>query len=177
MGKKELSHVGELNDALPNIHWDKLLFSAKESVYKAWFPTHKTWLDFSDCEIAFFLDAQCLGKHPDDLISVSYTHLDVYKRQLHFCSKSRASCLIVPSSSSVYDFESLASSVRKTNPRIKCCLLYTSNFSFPSSIHKCIPASDISSIRCCASLLIRFPPRTSLRTSRLLFGKFQLRLD
>lgn len=39
---------------------------------------------------------------------------------LHFCSKSRASCLIVPSSSSVYDFESLASSVRKTNPRIKC---------------------------------------------------------
>lgn len=72
MGKKELSHVGELNDALPNIHWDKLLFSAKESVYKAWFPTHKTWLDFSDCEIAFFLDAQCLGKHPDDLIFGRY---------------------------------------------------------------------------------------------------------
>jgi 4'-phosphopantetheinyl transferase EntD len=30
------------------VHWDRLLFSAKESVYKAWFPLTHTWLDFGD---------------------------------------------------------------------------------------------------------------------------------
>ena len=29
-------------------HWDRLLFSAKESVYKAWFPFTGHWLDFED---------------------------------------------------------------------------------------------------------------------------------
>ncbi|HUR04753.1 MAG TPA: 4'-phosphopantetheinyl transferase superfamily protein [Nonomuraea sp.] len=32
--------------------WDRLLFSAKESVYKAWFPLAKRWLDFQDARIA-----------------------------------------------------------------------------------------------------------------------------
>ncbi|MEU8270038.1 4'-phosphopantetheinyl transferase superfamily protein [Sphaerisporangium sp. NPDC049002] len=32
----------------PRVHWDRLLFSAKESVYKAWFPLTKRWLDFED---------------------------------------------------------------------------------------------------------------------------------
>lgn len=30
---------------------DKLLFSAKESIFKAWFPLARTWLDFTQCEI------------------------------------------------------------------------------------------------------------------------------
>lgn len=33
------------------VHWDRLLFSAKESVYKAWFPLTKRWLDFEDVMI------------------------------------------------------------------------------------------------------------------------------
>jgi 4'-phosphopantetheinyl transferase EntD len=32
----------------PEVHWDRLLFSAKESVYKAWFPLQKRWLGFED---------------------------------------------------------------------------------------------------------------------------------
>jgi 4'-phosphopantetheinyl transferase EntD len=28
--------------------WDRLLFSAKESVFKAWFPLFRTWLEFKD---------------------------------------------------------------------------------------------------------------------------------
>ncbi|GAA3819921.1 4'-phosphopantetheinyl transferase [Sphaerisporangium flaviroseum] len=32
----------------PRVHWDRLLFSAKESAYKAWFPLTKRWLDFED---------------------------------------------------------------------------------------------------------------------------------
>jgi 4'-phosphopantetheinyl transferase EntD len=30
------------------VHWDRLLFSAKESVYKAWFPLTGRWLGFED---------------------------------------------------------------------------------------------------------------------------------
>ncbi|MFI6034524.1 4'-phosphopantetheinyl transferase [Streptomyces sp. NPDC051315] len=35
----------------PGVHWDRLLFSAKESVYKAWFPLTRKWLDFSEADI------------------------------------------------------------------------------------------------------------------------------
>ncbi|MFJ4705502.1 4'-phosphopantetheinyl transferase [Streptomyces anulatus] len=35
----------------PSVHWDRLLFSAKESVYKAWFPMTGEWLGFDDADI------------------------------------------------------------------------------------------------------------------------------
>jgi 4'-phosphopantetheinyl transferase EntD len=38
------------------IHWDRLLFSAKESVFKAWFPITNRWIDFEDAEVIFALD-------------------------------------------------------------------------------------------------------------------------
>ena len=31
--------------------WDRLLFSAKESVYKAWFPLARCWLGFEDVTV------------------------------------------------------------------------------------------------------------------------------
>lgn len=34
-------------------HWDRLLFSAKEAVYKAWFPLVGEWLDPQETEIVF----------------------------------------------------------------------------------------------------------------------------
>lgn len=37
--------------AEPAIAWDRLLFSAKESVFKAWYPLTGRWLDFSECVI------------------------------------------------------------------------------------------------------------------------------
>jgi 4'-phosphopantetheinyl transferase EntD len=40
----------------PGTHWDRLLFSAKESVYKAWFPLTEQWLDFSEADIAITVD-------------------------------------------------------------------------------------------------------------------------
>jgi enterobactin synthetase component D / holo-[acyl-carrier protein] synthase len=33
------------------VSWDRLLFSVKESVYKAWFPLCRTWLDFTEAEV------------------------------------------------------------------------------------------------------------------------------
>ncbi|MFE7843247.1 4'-phosphopantetheinyl transferase [Streptomyces sp. NPDC057474] len=40
----------------PSVHWDRLLFSAKESVYKAWFPLTGRWLDFSEADIEMSVD-------------------------------------------------------------------------------------------------------------------------
>jgi 4'-phosphopantetheinyl transferase EntD len=34
-------------------HWDRLLFSAKEAIYKAWFPLVGEWLDHQQAEIIF----------------------------------------------------------------------------------------------------------------------------
>jgi enterobactin synthetase component D / holo-[acyl-carrier protein] synthase len=34
-------------------HWDRLLFSAKEAIYKAWFPLVREWLDHQQAEIHF----------------------------------------------------------------------------------------------------------------------------
>lgn len=35
----------------PVVAWDRLLFSAKESVYKAWFPMTGRWLGFEDAHV------------------------------------------------------------------------------------------------------------------------------
>jgi 4'-phosphopantetheinyl transferase EntD len=35
----------------PEAHWDRLLFSIKESVYKAWFPLAERWLGFEDAVV------------------------------------------------------------------------------------------------------------------------------
>lgn len=45
---EELGPLVELAAAVPGTHWDRLLFSAKESVYKAWFPLARRWLGFED---------------------------------------------------------------------------------------------------------------------------------
>lgn len=37
------------------VHWDRLLFSAKESTYKAWYPLTRRWLGFEDAHITFTL--------------------------------------------------------------------------------------------------------------------------
>ena len=38
------------------VHWDRLLFSAKESVYKAWFPITRRWLGFEEASLEFAPD-------------------------------------------------------------------------------------------------------------------------
>jgi enterobactin synthetase component D / holo-[acyl-carrier protein] synthase len=40
--------------ALPaGLHWDRILFCAKEATYKAWFPVTHRWLGFEDAHITF----------------------------------------------------------------------------------------------------------------------------
>lgn len=40
----------------PGLHWDRILFCAKEATYKAWFPLTKRWLGFEDAHITFEAD-------------------------------------------------------------------------------------------------------------------------
>jgi len=35
------------------LHWDRILFCAKEATYKAWFPLTHRWLGFEDAHITF----------------------------------------------------------------------------------------------------------------------------
>lgn len=50
----ERLRVAALERARPGVCWDKLLFSAKESVYKAWSPlSGERWLDFEHAAVAF----------------------------------------------------------------------------------------------------------------------------
>jgi 4'-phosphopantetheinyl transferase EntD len=42
-----------LTSAPLGTHWDRVLFSAKESVYKAWFPLTGRWLGFEDVRVVF----------------------------------------------------------------------------------------------------------------------------
>lgn len=39
-----------------DLHWDRILFCAKEATYKAWYPLTKRWLGFEDAHIAFDVD-------------------------------------------------------------------------------------------------------------------------
>jgi 4'-phosphopantetheinyl transferase EntD len=45
---EELPALHDLKRKVPATHWDRLLFSAKESVYKAWYPLAGRWLGFDD---------------------------------------------------------------------------------------------------------------------------------
>jgi 4'-phosphopantetheinyl transferase EntD len=50
---KERDEVAALSQDHGDVHWDRLLFSAKESVYKAWFPLTSRWLSFEDALVTF----------------------------------------------------------------------------------------------------------------------------
>ena len=48
--------------ALPDgLHWDRILFCAKEATYKAWFPLTGRWLGFEDAHITFESDSDTSG--------------------------------------------------------------------------------------------------------------------
>nr|BFE59157.1 4'-phosphopantetheinyl transferase superfamily protein [Dactylosporangium thailandense] len=47
----EAARVGALLRVRPEVRWDRLLFCAKEAVYKTWFPLTHRWLDFMEADI------------------------------------------------------------------------------------------------------------------------------
>jgi 4'-phosphopantetheinyl transferase EntD len=49
--EQELAADRELARRAPGVHWDRLLFCAKEAAYKAWFPTVRRVLEFTDAAV------------------------------------------------------------------------------------------------------------------------------
>lgn len=54
---EELAMVRRLGIVSPGVHWDRLLFSLKETVYKAWFPVTGRRLEFEDARITIDVSA------------------------------------------------------------------------------------------------------------------------
>ncbi|MFJ6759281.1 MULTISPECIES: 4'-phosphopantetheinyl transferase [unclassified Streptomyces] len=52
----ERTHLAHLASADPSTPWDRLLFSAKEAAYKAWYPATGIWLGFRDATLTLFPD-------------------------------------------------------------------------------------------------------------------------
>ncbi|MBV9139979.1 MAG: 4'-phosphopantetheinyl transferase superfamily protein [Pseudonocardiales bacterium] len=50
-GEQEQDNLSELAAADGTTCWDRLLFCAKEAVYKAWFPLTHRWLGFTDAAV------------------------------------------------------------------------------------------------------------------------------
>ena len=64
--EEERAWIREQSD--PTVCWDRLLFSAKESVFKAWFPLMGRWLGFEAVRVTFQPDcgafrATLIGEH------------------------------------------------------------------------------------------------------------------
>ncbi|MEY9858428.1 4'-phosphopantetheinyl transferase EntD [Catenulispora sp. GAS73] len=57
----EMPALAELAAERPQVRWDRLVFSAKESVYKAWFPVARRWLGFGEASVAFVPDEGMSG--------------------------------------------------------------------------------------------------------------------
>src|ERR687895_764781 len=53
---EERARLLTLAGADPGRHWDRIVFCAKEAVYKAWFPLTGSWLDFEDVSITVHPD-------------------------------------------------------------------------------------------------------------------------
>jgi 4'-phosphopantetheinyl transferase EntD len=53
----EPAAVRDLLGDLPGVRWDRLLFSAKEAAYKAWYPLARRWLGFEDATVTIDPDA------------------------------------------------------------------------------------------------------------------------
>jgi 4'-phosphopantetheinyl transferase EntD len=52
----ERARLATLSRAEGGVWWDRVLFCAKESVYKAWFPLTGRWLGFEDADVTIELD-------------------------------------------------------------------------------------------------------------------------
>ena len=58
----EITHLDSLTVVDPRVHWGRLLFCAKEAIYKAWYPVHMRWLGFEDVDVRLGLNGSFRGR-------------------------------------------------------------------------------------------------------------------
>jgi 4'-phosphopantetheinyl transferase EntD len=51
---EERARIRALAESDSDLHWERILFCAKEAVYKAWFPLTRRWLDFDDVSATLY---------------------------------------------------------------------------------------------------------------------------
>ena len=72
----EWARIEVLTSHDASVPWDHVLFSAKESIYKAWYPATRVGLDFFDAEVTLQPDGQgsLVFKHPvpDDMATLQW---------------------------------------------------------------------------------------------------------
>jgi 4'-phosphopantetheinyl transferase EntD len=73
---QEREWVARLRADRPDVHWDRLLFCAKEAVYKAWYPLAQRWLDFEDAAVTVDVESGQFSAR------LSVTGPDVHGREL-----------------------------------------------------------------------------------------------
>jgi 4'-phosphopantetheinyl transferase EntD len=59
---EEQTMLTALTAADSSVHWDRMLFCAKETVYKAWYPLTRKWLGFEEASIALAQDGTFAAK-------------------------------------------------------------------------------------------------------------------
>jgi len=62
--------------AQPGVCWDRLLFSAKESVYRAWFPLTGRWLGFEEARLTAWRIGEGIGEFRADLLAEAAGEVD-----------------------------------------------------------------------------------------------------
>ena len=71
LGAVSLADERRQLDTLPRaLHWDRILFCAKEATYKAWYPLTRRWLGFEDAHVTFEVDpGPCKGGESGAFVS------------------------------------------------------------------------------------------------------------
>jgi 4'-phosphopantetheinyl transferase EntD len=64
---EEVRAVAALERDDPRTHWSRLLFCAKEAVYKAWFPLTGEWLGFEEASVSIETTGHNLRRHHQGL--------------------------------------------------------------------------------------------------------------
>jgi 4'-phosphopantetheinyl transferase EntD len=93
----ELAHLRDLARRHPAVAWERLLFCAKEAVYKAWFPLAGRWLGFEDAEVTIdpaggTFAARFLVPGP----TLAGTRLDGFEGRWHATPTLLATAVTVP---------------------------------------------------------------------------------
>lgn len=60
---EERRWIEQLTAEDPSTSWDRLLFSIKESIYKAWFPLTRSWLGFEDASVSIDRERRTFSAH------------------------------------------------------------------------------------------------------------------
>src|ERR1700754_3814333 len=57
VGEGDDETLDDLAARRPEVHWDRLLFCAKEAVYKVWYPLFGSWLGFEEASLSIDPDS------------------------------------------------------------------------------------------------------------------------